>query len=206
MLPMRNPHQDILPGNIRYAAATGLPLVRRNSYAGKNAIILATGPSLTKPESIDKIRKYAKFPNNKIFALKEALRVCRELEIRVDFSVSMDPGERQATEMKTPIYPGVTYLVASSCNPLLFEHLKAQKVMIFHSHCGAKDPETNENEDDLYAKLWPGYLDVMGGGLTVLNRAIMLSHYMGFNKKILIGELTWAGEMATITIFRAPTA
>lgn len=192
MLPLRNPHQDILHLNIRAAAKSGLPLVKKNCCAGRNAILLATGYSLTKPETLEKIRKYAKFPNNKIIALKEALRVCRENDIRADYSVSMDPGERQATEMKTPIYPGVTYMVASSCHPSLFEHLRDQKVEVFHSACGAKDPETGENEDEMYLRLWTGHIDVMGGGFTVLNRAVMLSHYMGFNKKIMIGaDMGW---------------
>jgi hypothetical protein len=192
MLGMKNPHQDILVGNITKCAQLDLPFIRRNEFIGKNVVIVATGPSLSSPATIAKLKKYAKFPNNKIMALKEAIRFCHENGIRVDFSVSMDPGPRQATEIKTPRVAGVRYIVATSCHPDLFFHLREHDVELFHSSCGAEDKDNELTEVELYYKFWPEHLDIMGGGFTVLNRALIVTKYQGFNKKILIGaDMGW---------------
>jgi hypothetical protein len=186
-----NPNVAMLGKHIESAAARKLPLVQHNVHADLDgAVICGSGPSLLTPQTLNAIRAKEKNPRWKIIACKESIRFLRERNIRVDYSVSMDPGANQ-TE-KTYRDKSITYCVASSCNPVLFDWLLDYgcKVQVFHSACGWP------NEVLLYRQLF-GKGDTIIGGFTVLNRAIGLAEYMGIDtekgkKMILAGaQMGW---------------
>jgi hypothetical protein len=176
-----NPNVPMLGKHIEHAASRKLPLVRHNQHADLyGAVICGSGPSLLSKRTLNAIRAKARNPKWRIFACKESIRFLRERNIRVDYSVSMDPGANQ-TE-KTYRDKDITYCVASSCNPVLFDWLLDYgcKVNVFHSACGWP------NEVIAYRQLF-GSGDTIIGGFTVLNRALGLAEYMGFQNFVLAG-------------------
>jgi hypothetical protein len=117
-------------------------MVERNSHRGRRAVICTTGPSIKLPSAIRRIKTLSRRRGAIVFGLKEAIPYLIEKGVKVDYSVSMDPGgDRQVA--RTPAVPGVTYCVASSCHPKLFDHLLAHQctVKVFHSACGYNPSE-----------------------------------------------------------------
>ena len=134
-----NPESNKLGAFIRSAAARDLPLVERYRHKDdRGAVICGLGPSMQKPSVLRQLRNLSK-RGYKFFGLKEASTYLREKNIPVTYSVNMDP---QAKEIgRVPIYPDVTYCLASSCHPDLYDHVidNGGKVEVFHSACGYKD-------------------------------------------------------------------
>lgn len=195
-----NPNFDDLERHIRSAAVRGLPMVRRNGYAGaQGAVVCGSGPSLTIAATLKRIGRYLERGWH-VIACKEAIRLLVERGVRVDFSVSMDPGEGQGR--KTHRDAGIVYCVASSCHPALFDHLLGDEltVWLFHSACGCA------GEAGLYRALFPCG-DVMQGGYTVVNRAVSLAKYMGFPKIALAGaDFGWRPGRDELDQLRAENA
>lgn len=142
-------------------------------------VVCGSGPSLLTEESLSFLRETEQKPGWFITACKESIRFLRERNIRVDYSVSMDPGAEQVK--KTHLDPHITYCIASSCNPALFDHVvnAGCKAMVFHSACGVM------NEVMVYRKMF-GKGDTVIGGFTAVNRAIGLMEYMGFPSPIIL--------------------
>lgn len=175
-----NPNFEHLAEHIRASAARGLPMVPREAYGrARGAVICGSGPSLTTPATLARIRGYQRRGWH-VIACKEAIRLLLDRGVRVDFSVSMDPGAEQWR--KTARDAAIVYCVASSCHAALFDWLLDEEltVWVFHSACGCP------GEAALYASLFP-CADVMQGGYTVLNRALALAVYMGFPRRVLAG-------------------
>ncbi len=187
-LNLVQPQSAFLPMNIEYAASLPLPFARKNMLQNdKGVVVCGTGPTLVTGQSLREIRRLKRL-GYKVMAVKQAIRVLTEHEIDVDFSVAMDPGERQI--VKTPIQYGVLYFVASSCHPKMFEYLIKNKMQIniFHSACGAATNDMCEME--IYEKYFPKdceYEDVAKGGYTVVNRAVSLCEYLGAKKIVIAG-------------------
>jgi Phage conserved hypothetical protein BR0599/6-hydroxymethylpterin diphosphokinase MptE-like len=115
-----NPNLPNLASHIRRAATLGLAMVARDGFAGaKGIVICGSAPSLTSAHSLRKIRALARRGWH-VMACKEAIRLLIERNVAVDFSVSMDPGENQWR--KTHLDARITYCVASSCHPALFDY------------------------------------------------------------------------------------
>jgi hypothetical protein len=214
-----NPHFGHLHRNILLAAQRGLPLARHNELAGARIAIVATGPTLTPPR-LRELRRMAlppaqarspaplgQFPAPlapcapqgrspappwQLWGLKQALTVLMQAGIPPGATVAMDPDPGQAT--KYPRVVGVTYWLASSCDPALFDHLAGHDVRVFHSATGwhghAPDMVTGERRDlgelDLYRRAW-GRGDCVVGGYTVVNRALGLAKYLGAGEVRLFG-------------------
>lgn len=183
-----NPEVKFLPMNIEYAASLRLPFVQKDALADeKGVIVCGTAPSLVKASALREIVRL-KGLGYKIFAVKQAIRILAEYEIQPDYSVAMDPTERQIK--KTPIDPKVTYFVASSCHPRMFDYLLkgGANVVLFHSACGAATETLCEM--DLYAKYFPEnceYEGVASGGYTVVNRAVAVAQWLGAKKIYVAG-------------------
>jgi len=179
-LKLVNPEIGFLPMNIEYAASLNLPFVTKDALSKeKGVVICGTAPSLVKAQSLREIKRLQGL-GYKIFAVKQAIRILPEYDIIPDFSVAMDPSEKQIK--KTPLDPRVTYFVASSCHPRMFDYLirGGANVVVFHSACGAATENLCEME--IYAKFFPqncNYESVASGGYTVVNRAIALAEWMG---------------------------
>lgn len=178
-----NPEVRFLPMNIEYAASLNLPFVQQGALAeAKGVVVCGTAPSLVKGSSLREIKRLQGI-GYKVFAVKQAIRILPEYDIVPDFSVAMDPGEKQIK--KTPLDPRVTYFVATSCHPRMFDYLLkgGANVVLFHSACGASTETLCEM--DLYAKYFPencSYESVACGGFTVVNRAVAVAQWLGAKK------------------------
>lgn len=174
-MTLSNPNFGKLEGHIRHSASLGLQMVERDRHKdAPGFVICGTAPSLTSKQSLRRIRTLAG-KGYIVVGLKEAVTLLTERGIKVHYTVAMDPDEKQIA--KTPLVDGVTYCLASSCSPKLFEHVMGAglKVELFHSACGV------DGELDLYKLLFPK-ADCVVGGYTLGNRATGLSCYMGGNE------------------------
>lgn len=188
-----NPFFHKLGSHIVSSAQRQLQMMKRDEFKGQNVIVCGSAPSLLKPHILKRLRKHVE-QGWKIIACKEAIELLRKKKVPVHFSVSMDPTDTQ--HLKTYLDDGITYLIASSCHPSLFDHVinAGRPCRVFHSACGwnghARNPGTGEvrhiTETDLYQNLFPN-ADVMCGGFTVVNRALSCAKYMGFEKVVIAG-------------------
>lgn len=136
-----NPHFDQLAAHVRSCAARDLPMVERDRHRGAPGVVIcSTGPSIERRSNFRRVRTLIKHRGYALIALKEALGFFNDRGMRAAYSVAMDPGgERQIR--RTPIIGGVTYCLASSCHPELYDHLLdgGARVEVFHSACGVRD-------------------------------------------------------------------
>ncbi len=131
-----NPNITRLGKHIAYAASLNLPMPVEGSHRDSpGALIVAQGPTVQGRGVLGWIRRYAN-KGYTVFGIKESIAWLEDKGITVHYSVAMDPMEYQVG--RTPVYPHVTYCIASSCHPKLFDHVLAggAKVMVFHSACG----------------------------------------------------------------------
>jgi hypothetical protein len=132
----QNTETNHLGDYIRAAAARGLPLIERDSHTeARGAVVCGLGGSLQKPSVLRQVRAKAK-AGWRVFALKEAIGFLREKNIPVHYSVNMDPTTREVP--RTPVHEGVTYCLASSCHPELYDSIISQggDARVYHSACG----------------------------------------------------------------------
>lgn len=117
-------------------------MVSKDRHRSEPGVVLcSTGPSIQNKKVLKQIKGYLK-QGYRLAALKESIPFIKEKTgVLAKYSVAMDPGgDRQVT--RTPAIPGVTYCLASSCNPILYNHLLAAgcEVEVFHSACGYQEP------------------------------------------------------------------
>lgn len=175
-----NPNSDNYERNIRHAATLKLPCFKKDQLGGNpTCIVVGSGPSLKDPTVIEDIRGFV-YSGALVFACKAAIKVLHDQGIAIDYGVTMDPGAHIAAPNKIFKAPGMTHIVASSSDPELFEYLKDEKVVIFHSATGFAD------EVQLYAELFDT-ATCMGGGYNVVNRAVSCAFFMGAGKIVLAG-------------------
>ena len=174
-----NPNTDNYERNILNAAQQGHSEVRANSHKGENIIICGSGPSLKDPVVLRKIRQYVD-KGFKLLGCKAAIGYLHEQGLNVDFGCSMDPGAHIACPEKIFKAPGTKHLIASSSDPALFEYLKGEDIMIFHSATGLK------NELELYRKHFKTPW-CASGGYNVVNRAVSVAMFMGFDTIVMAG-------------------
>lgn len=178
-----NPNTGNYDRNIRHAASLGLKQIKRNSHRGKTAIVCGSGPSLKDPQVIAEIKSRIDAEgtsNVVVLACKAAIKYLASQDVLVTYGVSMDPGAHIACDEKISKVPGVTHIMATSSDPEVFEYLKDEKVMLFHSATGY------EKEMQLYTELFKNNW-VAGGGYNVVNRALAVAQFMGFSKFIMAG-------------------
>jgi len=174
-----NPNAGNFERNIRHAATLPYNMIKKDELHGRNIIIAGSGPSLQDSAVLDQIRDYQK-RGYLLCALKKAIKVLHEHGFTIDYSVNMDPGEHVACEDRIYKAPGVTYLVASSCDPALFAYLAGEKIRIFHSACGL--PIEALLYKELFTDSW-----ISCGGYNVTNRALAAFEYMGIERFVFAG-------------------
>ena len=185
---LRNPAQANLVRNILAAAA--LVAARRagmiapGAHDGRTAVVVGTGPSLDRRENRRAVRRLAD-KGAVVYALKSAAALLRAAGVRPHYVVNCDALPSQVE--KTPAWAGQAYLLASCCDPALFEHVLAAggRVEVFHSASGAQVTE-HGSEVDLYRARFP-HDWVAQGGMTVANRAIACAYYHGCARVVLAG-------------------
>ena len=184
-----NPNSDNYDRNIRHAASLGLPCYKQDELEGNpTVVVVGSGPSLKDPEVIAGIKHYVDEENALIFACKAAIKILHDEGFKVDYGVSMDPGAHIAAPNKIFKAPGTKHIIASSSDPELFEYLKDEQVIIFHSATGY------EKEVELYNELFETST-CMGGGYNVVNRAVSAAFFMGAGKIVLAGtDCGWRKE------------
>lgn len=129
--------------NIYGAAARGLPMVEKDRHVGEpGCVIASTGPSIEDRAVQREIDRLVRRRGWTLIALKEAIGYFADRGFPVRYSVSMDPGGPRQIK-RTPIRPGVTYCLASSCHPDLYDHVlrNGGRVEVFHSACGYGEPK-----------------------------------------------------------------
>ena len=136
----RPPDAKSLIPHLEYAASLGLSMVEKDSHKGQRALICSTGPSIMDKKILKKVKKLSK--NHVVFGLKETIPYLKEHKVNVKYTVSMDPGGGRQVA-RTPIDPDVTYCLASSCNPQLYDHVLdgGCEIQVFHSACGESAPD-----------------------------------------------------------------
>ena len=90
--------------------------------------------------------------------------------------VEVDPRKHKITLMGTP-HPDVEYLIASTCHPLLLDHLDGFTVKLWHVF---------DNQEDALRTLPPGEWAVTGG-VSVGLRAMTMARFLGFTDLHIFG-------------------
>lgn len=159
--------------NIESAIARNLPELSPAicSHDG-SFVIAASGTSL--PNYVDEIREEQN-RGRPICAVNGAHDFLVDNGITPNLFISVDP--------RNTVVPNVSkkqqdciYLLASRCNPELFDHLEDSKVMLWHAW--SDEPECN---------IWKGKKFGIAGGTTSGLRAINVGYILGFRKFVLYG-------------------
>jgi uncharacterized Rossmann fold enzyme len=131
--------------------------------------LVGGGPSLK--DHIADLRRY-----ERVMVCGSAHDYAVSQEIEPQWTVVCDPDPIVNSYIRQPV-ASCMYLVASSCDPSTFEHLKGHKVIIWH--CG------NVN---LGTAIWGDKPKiVVGGGCTVGTRALMIALCFGYSNIHLFG-------------------
>lgn len=134
-------------------------------------VVAASGPSL--PKFVEEIREEQK-KGRPICAINGAHDFLVENGITPNLFVSVDPRTTILDNVKHR-QADCIYLLASRCNPALFDHLKDYKVMLWHAW--SDEPECD---------VWKGHFGIAGGTTSGL-RAMNVAYILGFRKFILYG-------------------
>jgi len=157
--------------NIKSSLGRGLPEITPALCAHDGTFIVAgSGPSL--PQFLDQIKE-EKAKGRPICAVKGAHDLLVEHGITPDLFICVDPRDRRENlKLKNQ---ETIYLMASRCDPVMFDHLKGHKVILWHSFGSMEEAEA--------------YLPkpAIGGGSTSGMRAITVGWVLGFRKFILYG-------------------
>jgi len=157
--------------NITSALARGLPEVTPGLCRHDGTfVVVGSGPSL--PLFTEEIRQEQR-QGRPVCAVKGAHDFLCEKEITPDLFLCVDPRDRRENIQQAN--DDTIYLMASRCDPVMFDHLKDRKVMLWHSF-GSMDE----------AHAYKGRPSI-GGGSTSGMRAITVGYILGFRKFVLYG-------------------
>lgn len=151
------------------------PMSAEGSREADSVLICGAGPSLHDVAGV--AADYTE-----VWAANSALMWMTERGVRVTHGVAIDP----STHMFGKVWqdpPDVQYLLATTVNPGLTDHLwqHGRAMTFFHSLRGLDSDETT-----LYGVLYPKTV-LTGHGLNVCNRALDLAGWLGFGRIGLIG-------------------
>lgn len=152
------------------------PWDSEDSKRGESLLICGAGPSLAGVGDV--LARH----DGDVWACNAALNYMVEHGHRVTHGVAIDPSARMFGEVwKDP--PEVDYILATTVNPGLTDHLlkAGRPVTFFHSMRALPD---KEYEVQLYGLLYPKTA-LTGHGLNVVNRALDLAGWLGYNVKII---------------------
>lgn len=157
--------------NIKHAIALGLPeLMPAICSHDGTFVIVGSGPSLA--NYADQI-KAERAKGRPICAIKAAHDWLCKQGIEPDLFLSIDPRDRRNNVQEET--QNTLYLLASRCNPGLFEFLKNRNVMLWHA---LSAPEENNLVIDRYR---------IGGTTTSGLRAVNVAYFLGFRKVVMYG-------------------
>lgn len=164
---------DTIVTNIKKNRTIGLPDISDSGWWRKDTHIAIVGGGPSLKDNLEKLRTY-----DFIMACGSVYDYLWENNIRATWCVIVDP-DPNTTISYLKHADGVTqYLVATQCDPSIFEYLKEFNVYTWNAD-GAKV----ENKLDVFGE----NASLVGGGCTVGTRAIVLALGMGFGYQDLFG-------------------
>lgn len=135
-----------------------------------NFVVVGSGPSL--PDFVEEIRQERE-RGRPICSVKGSHDFLCENGIEPDLFLSVEPRDRR--EHLKHANDNTVYLLASRCDPVMFDHLKGRKLICWHSW------SNNENWPELKGK------QLIGGGTTSGLRAVTFGYVQGYRNFILYG-------------------
>ena len=151
-----------------------IPMVQMNQHQGLTLVIAGAGPSLK--HAYREIHKA-----DHVWGCNSAVNWLVQEGWKCTHGVAIDASPRMFGEVWTEP-ADIDYLIATTVNPLLVDHLLAhdRPIQFFHSHRHSQD------EEILCNVLYPD-APICVMGLNVANRAIELAVWMGYKKIIMAG-------------------
>jgi hypothetical protein len=166
-----NTDDAVLFGNIAANSKRHYEWAKELPAHDGHAVIVGGGPSLA--ENLWLIKKRYDLGQT-IFALNGAAKFLNANGIKPHYQVILDAREENVTLIDV----ADQYLIASQCNPAVFEKLDGQKVTVWHPAIEHIEPYLTGYESE-YA--------LIGGGLTVGLSSMCLTYALGFRKLHLFG-------------------
>jgi hypothetical protein len=174
-----NVTDDALLDNIRSAIRRGHPQVRPQPARPERVCIVGGGPSLH--DTLPELRELM-FEGALIVTVNGAYHWCIERNIRPQTQLIMDARDFNARFVQ-PYVPRCRYVLASQCHPAVFDAVQDyDNVWLFHA-ATADDEAIRRTLDAYYFEQWYG----IGGGTTVVSRALSLLRTLGYLRFDLFG-------------------
>jgi hypothetical protein len=162
--------------NISANVRRHLPQARPYEMQASGVAIVGGGPSLesTLPELREQV-----FSGVKVCAVNGAYRWLIDRNIKPSMQVVLDARPFNARFVE-PAVPGCRYLLASQCAPETFDACEQRDTTVFH--CVGSD-----EEEAVIKAHYDGHFHAVGGGTTVMLRAITLLRMLGFFRMDIYG-------------------
>lgn len=174
-----NTNTDIILDNVKYNTGLGHQQVRNYGLNGLTSIVVGGGWSLkeTKEELVEACWR----KDTEIIACNGAGNWLMEQNIKPDAVVVLDARPSNVRFIEEPI-PGCKYLLASQCDPSLFEACADRDVRIFHC-CSSQVDAERDFLNNYYANNWVH----IQGTCCVGFRSIFLLRVLGYRYFELFG-------------------
>lgn len=175
-----NTKEATLLENIKYAVRQGATQVRPQNPNMDRVALVGGGPSLNDPE-VQRTLKDLVWRGAKLVTVNGAYNWCIERNLQPRTQVIMDAQAHNARFVEYAV-PDCRYLISSQCHPSVWDTVKGRTgVFIFH---GAEESgPIKEFLDGFYRGQWYG----IGGGTTVVSRAISMLRTLGYLRFDLFG-------------------
>ena len=173
-----NVDDDQLLANVRSAIRRPYPQIKPQALQHTRICLVGSGPSLadTLPELVGLLHQGAK-----LVTLNGAYRWALDHYLHPGTQIVMDARPENARFLE-PAIPRCRYVLASQCAPETWDVVEGRDVWMFHAATGSSGP-LKDLLDAHYLGQWFG----VGGGTTVLTRAISLLRTVGYVRFDLFG-------------------
>lgn len=174
-----NVSDDILLDNVRSAIRRPFPQIRTMGISHERVVLVGGGPSLndTEDELVELVREGAS-----LVTVNGSYQWCLDHNLSPHVQIVMDARPSNA-RFVSPMIPKCKYVLASQCAPETWDAVEGRpNVWIFHAAIGSTGP-LKELLDAHYLKQWFG----VGGGVTVITRALSLLRTLGYLRFDLFG-------------------
>lgn len=165
---------QVIRTNIRAALDRDVARVPHCKPHALTCVMVSAGPSYK--DYLDDIRALSREPNCRVVCVKHNHDALLAEDINVWGCVLLDPREHVKDFVQNP-RDDVTYMVASQCEPAVFDQLNGHRTLLYHAHVAAGE----ETLIDLKKEF------LVGGGAAAATRGIAVMHTMGFRRFVLFG-------------------
>ena len=155
---------------IKLAIARDLPRIQpHHELREEPCAIVCYGPSLN--DTWEKVKDFAY-----VFSCSGSHKFLVEKGIIPTYHVEVDPRAHKVQLIGEP-HPDVEYLIASTCHPAVFDHLKGFKVTLWHVFDNAEDG----------LRTLPSNEWALTGGCGVGLRVMTIARFLGFTEQHIFG-------------------